>query len=190
MAPFDRRFALFVASLSSSFLLTLLNSAIIARPTGSAPFPEVNVVAAHNQSESRQNNYRDHGRGHGRGRGRGCGRGRINYRHHVGNKHENNKGPKNNSSRGKSNFCHRCGMKGHWARECRTPEHFVKLYQASLKRRDNNVEANLSFRNNDDEATPSNKHENIEANMAYKDDDFADLSNITHLDAEDFMSID
>ena len=30
-------------------------------------------------------------------------------------------------------ICHRCGMTGHWSRTCRTPKHFVDLYQASLK---------------------------------------------------------
>lgn len=31
--------------------------------------------------------------------------------------------------------CHRCGMKGNWNNECRTPEHFVKLYQNSFKKK-------------------------------------------------------
>ncbi|XP_049391448.1 uncharacterized protein LOC125855790 [Solanum stenotomum] len=161
-----------------------------ARPIGSAPFPEANIVAAHNQFEPRQNNYRDRDRGRGRdqdrGRGRGCDRGRNNYRHYGENKHENNKVSQNNPSRGRINICHRCGMKGHWARECRTPDHFVKLYQASLKRKDNNIEAHLTFRNDDNEATPSNKYDDIEANLACKDDDFEGLPNITHLEAEDF----
>ncbi|KAK3430966.1 hypothetical protein EUGRSUZ_E02178 [Eucalyptus grandis] len=30
-------------------------------------------------------------------------------------------------------ICHRCGMTEHWSRTCRTPKHFVDLYQASLK---------------------------------------------------------
>ena len=59
----------------------------VARPTTSAPFPVANVVAAHNQSESRQNNYCGRGRVHGRGHGRGRGRGRNNYRHYGGNFH-------------------------------------------------------------------------------------------------------
>ncbi|XP_015165599.1 uncharacterized protein [Solanum tuberosum] len=56
---------------------TLLMKNHEARPTGSAPFPEGNVVATHNQSDSRENNSRgcDHDRGHDRGRGRGRGRG-------------------------------------------------------------------------------------------------------------------
>ncbi|XP_015166802.1 uncharacterized protein [Solanum tuberosum] len=155
-----------------------------ARPTGSAPFPEVNVVAVHNQSESRKNNYRGRGRGCGRGRGRG--RGRNNYHHYGGNKHENNKVSLNNPSRGRINICHRCGMKGHWARECLTPDHFVKLYQVSLKRKDNNVEAHLTFQNDDNEAAPSNKYDDIEANLTYKDDVFEGLPNITHFKVEYF----
>lgn len=50
-------------------------------------------------------------------------------------------------------------MKGHWARECHTPDHFMKLYQASFKRKDNNVEAHLTFQNDDNEAGPSNKYD-------------------------------
>ncbi|KAK5812063.1 hypothetical protein PVK06_027460 [Gossypium arboreum] len=40
------------------------------RPTGSAPFPEVNV-AVHNNYENRKYKGRGRGRGHSRGRGRG-----------------------------------------------------------------------------------------------------------------------
>ncbi|XP_060206241.1 uncharacterized protein LOC132633806 isoform X2 [Lycium barbarum] len=138
----------------------------------------------YDKPERRQNNYR--GRDHGRGSGRGRERGRHNYRQHGKNKQETNKGSQNNPSTGKVNMCHRCGMKGHWARICRTPDHFVKLYQGSLKGRENNVEAHLTFHNNDDEAAPSNKHDDIKENLAYKDDDFKSLSNITHLEAGDF----
>ena len=31
------------------------------------------------------------------------------------------------------NVCNRCGLTGHWSRACRTPKHFVELYQASIK---------------------------------------------------------
>ncbi|KAK4709954.1 hypothetical protein R3W88_004467 [Solanum pinnatisectum] len=54
---------------------TLLMKINEARPPGSAPFPEANVVATLNQSESRQNNYHVHDRG--RDHGRGCRRGRA-----------------------------------------------------------------------------------------------------------------
>jgi len=30
-------------------------------------------------------------------------------------------------------ICHHCGMIGLWSRTCRTPRHFVDLYQTSLK---------------------------------------------------------
>ncbi|XP_070047037.1 uncharacterized protein [Nicotiana tomentosiformis] len=68
-------------------------------PTGSTPFPEVNVVVAYDKSERKQNNYRDRGHGHRRGRGRG----RNNYRHYGKNKQENNKGSQINPSKGPSN---------------------------------------------------------------------------------------
>ncbi|XP_060188601.1 uncharacterized protein LOC132617577 [Lycium barbarum] len=181
------------ADLISCLLVAEQNNTLLAknhesRPTGPASFPEVNAAAGYDKPERRQNNYRDRGHGRGRGRGRGHGRerGRHNYRQHGETKQETNKGSQNNPSRGKVNMCHRCGMKGHWARICRTPDHFVKLYQASLKGRENNVEACLTFHNNDDEAAPSNKHDDIEANLAYKDDDFKSLSTITHLEAGDF----
>ncbi|EOY08711.1 Uncharacterized protein TCM_023784 [Theobroma cacao] len=32
-----------------------------------------------------------------------------------------------------TSICHRCGMSRHYSRTCRTPKHFVDLYQASLK---------------------------------------------------------
>ncbi|XP_019246333.1 PREDICTED: uncharacterized protein LOC109225983 [Nicotiana attenuata] len=41
-----------------------------ARPTGSAPFPEANLVAIDPRSERRQNNYRGHINIRGRGKGR------------------------------------------------------------------------------------------------------------------------
>lgn len=78
-------------------------------------------------------------------------------------------------------------MKGHWARDCRTPDHFLKLYQASLKRKENNVEAHLTFHNDDSGEAPSNKYGDIETNLTYKgDDDFKDFSNNTQLSVEDF----
>ncbi|XP_075112871.1 uncharacterized protein LOC142182537 [Nicotiana tabacum] len=161
---------------------TLLMKNHEARPTGSAPFPEVNAIATYDKFERKQNNYRGRGHGHKRGRGRG----RNNYRHYGGNKLENNKGSQINHSKGKASMCHRCGMRGHWARICRTPEHFVKLYQASLKKKENNVEAHLTFQNNNDEAGPSNKYDS-KAHPAYKDDDFEGLTNITHLEVGDFF---
>ena len=33
--------------------------------------------------------------------------------------------------------CHRCGMKRHWSRTCRTAKHIANLYQAPIKRNQN-----------------------------------------------------
>lgn len=49
-------------------------------------------------------------------------------------------------------------MIGHWSRTCRTPKHLVELYQASLKEKDKNVEANVLYQNND----PNNIFEGLE----------------------------
>jgi len=53
-------------------------------------------------------------------------------------------------------------------------------------KKENNVEARLTFQNNDDEAGPSNKYDS-KAHLAYKDDDFEGLTNITHLEVGDFF---
>ncbi|GAV81927.1 hypothetical protein CFOL_v3_25380, partial [Cephalotus follicularis] len=43
----------------------------------------------------------------------------------------------------KKGNCNRCGMEGHWYRICRTAKHWVDLYQASLKEKGKQVEANF-----------------------------------------------
>ncbi|XP_021767028.1 uncharacterized protein LOC110731484 [Chenopodium quinoa] len=48
---------------------------------------------------------------------------------------------KQTPSKGKDT-CYRCGMTGHWGRTCRTAKHLVDLYQASVKGREKNAEAN------------------------------------------------
>ncbi|KAK2366620.1 ARM REPEAT PROTEIN INTERACTING WITH ABF2 [Trifolium repens] len=131
-----------------------------ARPTGTAPFPEVNV-ATH-----------DH---YGKTRGRGQGRGRsldrsgdyknTSFHHKLKNARKNEKGGQ--SSKNNEGNCYRCGGKGHWSRTCRTPKHLVDLYQQSLK----------------------NKDKKIESHFACDDDDF-DYGNmdVTHLDVADFLA--
>ncbi|XP_015160009.1 uncharacterized protein [Solanum tuberosum] len=84
----------------------------------------------------------------------------------------------------------------HWKNECRAAEHFVRLYQDSLKRKGNKngasssnarVESHLTYKN-DAETEPSQKYDdNIEANLALKDDNFDDLDDITQLEVEDFF---
>ncbi|XP_015161411.1 uncharacterized protein [Solanum tuberosum] len=139
-----------------------------ARPTGSAPLPEAHGVEAHGQSEIRQNN-----RGHDNVRGRGKGKKRYNNRRGGGhNKRENNMGSQNNPSKGKGDHCHRCGLKGN------------KGGTSSSNAR---VESHLTLKD-DAQAGSSQKYdENVEANLALKDDAFDGLSDITHLEAEDFF---
>ncbi|XP_074365610.1 uncharacterized protein LOC141706705 [Apium graveolens] len=67
------------SELTSVLLLAEQNNELLlknnqARPTGSAPFPELNAVT---NNEYRDNKTVGHGRGHGRGRGRGRARGHI-----------------------------------------------------------------------------------------------------------------
>ncbi|XP_019226537.1 PREDICTED: uncharacterized protein LOC109207992 [Nicotiana attenuata] len=172
---------------------TLLLKNHEARPTGSAPLPEANMTARRDKSGKRQNNNH----GHMNVRGHGNGKRRYNSRRRGGHgKRENNMGSQNNPSRGKSSNCHRYGMKGHWKIECRALEHFVRLYQNSIKRKANNVgassanapvESHLTFKNNF-EAGPSNKNDdNAEANLALNDDDFQGFDDLTHLEVEDFF---
>ncbi|CAM8976902.1 unnamed protein product [Rhodiola kirilowii] len=118
-----------------------------SRPTGSKPFTEANFVRT-NKLEP-VNNFQ--GRGRGRGRGHGQGRGRGSYydnspktvnHHHKRNRDEWNQENYNkwemssNSANNQGSSCHRCGMKGHWYKTCRTPDYFVKLYQESRSRKE------------------------------------------------------
>ncbi|XP_056694867.1 uncharacterized protein [Spinacia oleracea] len=124
-----------------------------APPTGSTPFPGVNVTS-HYGIESKNKDHasssgRDRGQWRGRGRGfGGYGRGRGCYSKisHSLQKwdRKDGKGDKGKSENVTS-VCYRCGGKGHWSRVCRTPKHLVNLYQESLKKKGKNVETNLVF---------------------------------------------
>ncbi|KAH0679403.1 hypothetical protein KY284_020488 [Solanum tuberosum] len=107
------------------------------RSTGYTPFPEVNEVYAHHARRGR-------GRGHGRGRNYDQERNLFSGVNHSPKKNHYKKGKGKDEKREavKTN-CFRCGGRGHYARDCRTPKHLVELYQASLRKKDKNLEANF-----------------------------------------------
>ncbi|GJS10342.1 reverse transcriptase domain-containing protein [Tanacetum coccineum] len=47
------------------------------------------------------------------------------------------------ATKNSGNACHRCGMKTHWAKQCRTSRHFVDLYQASLEKKGKDIKINF-----------------------------------------------
>ena len=51
-------------------------------------------------------------------------------------KQENEKYIQNTHSNAHENNCHRCCIKGHWARTCHMPKHLADLYQASIKKKE------------------------------------------------------
>ncbi|XP_015057715.1 uncharacterized protein LOC107004007 [Solanum pennellii] len=109
-----------------------------ARSTGAAPLSEAYVVEARDQSEVKREDHRGYNNARGRDKDK---RQYTNRRDGGHNKRENNMSSQNNPS--KSN-CLRRGMKHHWKNECRTHEHFVKLYKNSFKRKGNKSGASSS----------------------------------------------
>lgn len=116
------------------------------RPTGSAPFTEVNVTEQNNTG--RRNGYtrgRGRGRGHGRGDTRGRGYGQIRVRGVSFKNSNSHQKWENKDGNKQATECYRCGSKDHWARTCRTPKHLVDLYQKSVKQKGKNVETNMVY---------------------------------------------
>ncbi|XP_073129075.1 uncharacterized protein [Henckelia pumila] len=147
-------------------------------PTGVNPFSEVNVAM---HDEKRKQNKTEFGRGSGHGHGRGRGRGREHRRGHFhpynrGHEeprdysHSNQKNTnyqkwgngqakkveigQNNMPKKSENECYRCGIKGHWYQNCRTPKHLVDLYQAS-KEKARDIETNFIYQGEDLSQVPS-----------------------------------
>ncbi|XP_021742950.1 uncharacterized protein LOC110709048 [Chenopodium quinoa] len=140
---------LLVAEQNSELLLKNHN----LRPTGSlATHHEANATNSYPPESNAtrrggRGNYNGRGKGRGNYRGRGRGRGRNNFQRNSNFKNfEKQKGQSSGShkqtlSKGKDT-CYRCGMTGHWGRTCRTAKHLVDLYQASVKGKEKNAEAN------------------------------------------------
>lgn len=172
----ERRFSKY-SELISCLLVAEQNNELLlknhqSRPTGSAAFPEVNATSSRGRGRGR-------GRGHSRGRGCGCGRNnysqRGSYNNYSGGRHNKTTSyhqkwstnvakqerEKNQRPEQYEDICFSCGMKGHWSRTCRTPDHLVKLYQASIKKKGKKVETNFIDHN--------------------------DPVDITHLDVSDFF---
>ncbi|KAM3264275.1 hypothetical protein P3L10_001269 [Capsicum annuum] len=134
--------------LSSHLLVAEQNNNLLIknhenRPTGSAPFPEVNDVHVHHARHGKD-------RGPDRGHGRGHGRGRDDQERNPvpGVNHSSNK--KRKDEKREAITCFRCGEKGHYSRDFRALKHLVDLYQASLKKKERNFEANFLSENNID----------------------------------------
>ncbi|CAN1803369.1 hypothetical protein LINPERHAP1_LOCUS23595 [Linum perenne] len=160
-----------------------------SRPTGTAPYPEVNVTTYGQNVDRYRGRGRNYGRGRGRnghhnrniGRGRGRGRGngtnfnnsyfRPNFKS-DGRMIKDQGGPSNQHHQ---NMCNRCGG-SHWTRICRTPKHLVGLYQES--KRGKKIETNLVFEEG------AIVHENNDTTHL----DVADYDT-THLDVADFFVI-
>ncbi|XP_016578964.1 uncharacterized protein LOC107876588 [Capsicum annuum] len=119
-----------------------------SRPPGTAPFPKVNAAHFHQTKRERSP---DPSRGHGSGRGRYFNQGdRLAINNDPQHQQCKKKGedPQTVSRKNIENRCYRCEAKGHWSRIFHTPKHLVNIYQASLKKTDNDVEANFISEDN------------------------------------------
>ncbi|XP_021819786.1 uncharacterized protein LOC110761596 [Prunus avium] len=124
-----------------------------SRPTGSAPFHEVNAALAPSHEAYATSSHGDRRRGCGRGMGTRNGQVQNSNSHRLGLRntqasHNHQKWNKQDKANGSQPLAdrvieeasHRCGTNGHWARVCHTPKHLVDLYQASIKGKGKKVE--------------------------------------------------
>ncbi|XP_076924882.1 uncharacterized protein LOC143587488 [Bidens hawaiensis] len=131
-----------------------------SRPTGSLAIPEANVATNNDTKDSGKKWVRGCGRGHFdkshfsgrnrlfkgnnnyRGNFRGCGRNQRTTNYHApqnNNSNQHNKWNEAGRSENNGTFCFRCGSTNHWSKACRTAPHLCELYQASLKRKEKEV---------------------------------------------------
>ncbi|XP_012844094.1 PREDICTED: uncharacterized protein LOC105964129 [Erythranthe guttata] len=124
------------------------------------------------------NNYN-----HGRGRGRGCGYRRGHGRHQDGprvgpyhpkwnkngEKQDKDKAVKFGPHNNQNESCHKCGVKGHWSRACRSPKHLVDLYQAPINGK-GKMKKEINF-----------------TDFSNTENDHIDPMDLTHLDVADFF---
>ncbi|XP_047264638.1 uncharacterized protein LOC124896837 [Capsicum annuum] len=131
---------------ASSMLLQQQNHE--SRPAGTALFSEVNAV---NFRPTRRERSSNPNRGRGRGRGRYFNQGdhlSINNNPQYQQCKKKGEAPEAAPRTNSESKYYQCGEKGHWSRTCRTSKHLVKLYQASLKKIENDVEVNFFFEDN------------------------------------------
>ena len=95
------------------------------RPAGSKALPK-----AHANSEKIIGHFKGYKRRQENNPRRGGKKFNCPRKSNLGPIHDKEKKPKKVTN---ESIYHRCGMTGHWSRTCRTPKHFVDLYQAYLK---------------------------------------------------------
>ncbi|KAM3381731.1 hypothetical protein P3S68_007304 [Capsicum galapagoense] len=103
----------------------------------------VNDVHAHHARRGK-------GRGPGRGRGRGRGRGPDDQERNPVPGVNNSSNKKRKDEKREAVTCFQSGGKEHYSRDCCALKHLVDLYQALLKKKERNPEANFLSENNVD----------------------------------------
>lgn len=165
-----------------------------SRPTGSNPLPEANATYMKGRDRGRGNYHRNTNnngrqRGYNNNNWRRDGESSRSY----DNKRKAEKGKNSHDEPTKKllKTCYKCGMRNHLSKACRTPKHFVDLYQASLKQKTKGVETNFiendgNFDINFLESEPIPDFLNDDS-IPKGDLDLNDPNMGTHLDASDFF---
>ena len=112
------------------------------KPTRSAAVPEVHANANKNFGQFK-------GRGRRQRRGFRMGGSRSDPNNRNNSRKQNNNLAVNHDIgkkpiRKQNAICHRCGLSGYWSHTCRTPNHFVDLYKASLDKKGKKIESHAT----------------------------------------------